>query len=403
MPRIPKVTLFSCHASHAKDAKETSRLFRNLLRHVKQARPTATPPQADQIVVEILNRTFLINLTPAGELQYDDPNVQRIEEITQKRIFWTFAFDPPHTQRTVKTRNLNGNLLELQHAITYAVLHTLEEFSSQGLVVLYTTAPEPAPPVPADAIYSLIEIPNPNIHPSNVWDARTVLYQQFGGDVAAFINFLVSFNRHTRFYLSVAPDALSNADTFSLLSNVYRRLQEKLMEIDRTVSSLREHSNELTYFSPNAEEVTRSMVPSLQSNEFPQHPFLQHSVVMTGYGLLCGPDVILKRGHGEIQTYRKIQGYELRFPQISLAQQIYHHFAGWVQNLRLGNLEDGSLPEIASYVGVIHACNRCDTEHSDEEDHGGYCSCFLDIPVLIERKGRTYKEDPSTKRIVSFL
>lgn len=402
MPRIgqrptAKVTLFSCHASHEKDPdKTTSGLFRNLVKKVKQVRED----HVDEIVSEMFNRTILLNLTPAGDLQYDDPTVPTIEEITGLRVFWTFAYDPPYAPNALKTRlqsarnkETTKHLSELQHAITYAILHTMEEYASQGLQVLYTTASDPTPE-PSTPIYSLIELPNPNIYSSTVFDARVVFQQQFHGDLLSFIQYLCSFNNHTRYYIAAKSDT---PDLLQLMTNVYKSLYKKLQEIDHTVVSLREYSNALAYFSPNAKEVARSLIPLLQTIRpnvdlaTIHHPYLEHSVLMTGYALMCGPDMLLEKGHGDIQTYRKVSEYNMRFATASIPTQMFQHFVGWIQNIHWGQ----EFPPIAPYIAVVHACNRCDTEGMD-----GTCACYLDMTPYVQRKGITYRGDPKTQKIV---
>jgi hypothetical protein len=390
MPRThtAKVTLFSCHASHFKDPdKETSKLFRDLVKMVK----TVRSDHVDEIVMEMLNRTTVVNVTPPGELQYDDPNIARMEEITGLRIFWTFAYDPPYVIHTPKTRAQSSVYTtkqevfqQLQEALTYGILHTMEELKDQGLRIIYTTAPSPEPTNPKET-YSLIEIPNPNIYSSNVFDARIVLYEQFGGDVVNFIRYLCSFNTHTRYYISIAKN-IDDATTFAVMRTFYQSMIRKMKEVERTIARLRDYSNELAYFSPNTHEVSRSFMK--QSS----HPFMEHSVTLTGYGLLCGPDMILTKGHGDIQTFRKIQDRELRFHTASLPKQIFQHFSGWLQSIRM---EEGKsmMPPISPFVVIIHACNRCD---SDSES----CACFLDVTPYVQRKGTIYREDPLTHKII---
>lgn len=391
MPKIhpSKVTVFSCHASHNKsDSTDTSKLFRNLVKTMKQVQPLHT----DKIVAEILNRTAVFNLTPAEELQYDDPNISRIEEITNLRIFWTFAYDLPYSLNTSQESN---EIKNIQGTITYAILHTMEQMKNTPIQILYTTAPPPKPT--SDTTYSLIEIPNPLINVKNIFDVREVFITQFGEDIVSFINYLISFNNHTRYYISINK-ATPEDVVLSTMSEFYKLLTQKLNEINKTIGPLRKYSNELVYFSPNSNEVSRSLIPMLNRltldmlksdiRKVINHPFILHSEWQTGYSLLCGPDYILEKTDDDIHYFRIVNMRKMRIgpnSKLSISKQLSEYFTRWVSQIRV-NKEDliYPLPIISPYIVVIHACNRCDSEEES-------CSCFLDIPVNVTRKGVVYR------------
>lgn len=392
-------SFMSCHASHRQASSDsTSKLFRKLVKYVKSERQSFRDEVVDLTVIEMLNRTFVLNLTPPGELQYDEPNVPTIERLTQSRIYWTFSYDTPVRPVTRQTEAEADEVHSIRSRIVEAILTTTLNMSegrqgSNVLRVLFTTAPHPTVNKAAKDVYSLIEFANSHISASNLFDVGTLK-----GDLDAAVKRLTESVDHTRFYIGV-KEGTSTTKANAIMTAFYRTIMRALHEIDDGKGLLRKHSNELAYFSPNALEVARSLLPALNSlhhatsidiNSQINHPYLEHTEVATGYSLMCGPDILLHKRTDEIAYTRVVGTHELRFPPslVSLVDQLKIHFGSWIKNIQVSQSEPQEIkrfPEISTFVLVVHACNECSTK-SDS----GRCECYLNIDPEIVLHGHQY-------------
>lgn len=340
----------------------------------------------------MLNRTFVLNLTPPGELQYDEPNVPTIERLTQSRIYWTFSYDTPVKPVTRQTEAEAKEVHSIRSRIVEAILKTTLNMGDV-LRVLFTAAPHPTVKKAAKNVYSLIEFENSHISASNLFDVGTLK-----GDLDAAVMSIVEMVNHTRFYIGV-KEGTSTTKANAIMTAFYRTIMRALHEVDDGKGLLRKHSNELAYFSPNALEVARSLLPALNSlhhatsidiNSQINHPYLEHTEVATGYSLMCGPDILLHKRNDEIAYTRVVGTRELRFPlsSVSLVDQLKNHFNTWIQNIQVSHSEPQEIkrfPEISTFVLVVHACNECSTK-SDS----GRCECYLNIDPEIVLHGHQY-------------
>ena len=458
MPKA-RSSFMSCHASHAQASSDsTSKLFKKLVDYVKSSRPSLSDDVVDLIAVEILNRTLVLNLTPPGDLQYDEPNVPTIERLTHSRIYWTFAYDTPLKPVTRQTkadadevRNIRSRIVE---AILKTTLNMSETHGTSELRVTFTTAPPPTVRKSVKDVYSLIEFTNAHISASNLFDVASLK-----GDMDAAVHQLTESVDHTRFYIGVKEGTPTNKAN-AIMTAFYKSMIQALHAIDGGKDLLRKHSNELAYFSPNALEVLRSLLPALNSFQHDtsvdiksqvSHPFLEHTEVATGYSLMCGPDIRLHKGKDEIAYTRIVGTHELRFPPslTSLVDQLKIHFGSWIGKIQLtrtktthkDNVKNGksgkrgsvgskgrsgvdnsgrgssgssgksngssgssgsssekqkikSFPAISTFVLVIHACNQCKTK-SDS----GKCECYLNIDPVSVQHGHQYERNFDTDMI----
>lgn len=401
MATTAKVTLLSCHAMHVHGSGETSKLFKKLVKAVERRMPMYHAKEHYQVAVEMLNRSVLVNLTPPGILQYDDPNVFKIEQLTQCRIFWTFAYDTPFQATSPKTRAQQSlfstrqlRVHDIQAHIHNAVLNTFDNMKDTPLQIFYTSA---APPNPKHAeVYSLIEYDNPNISMENIHP----LSDLYGMDIHQLVSKLINENMHTRYYIGVHPNT-PDPIAMQTMKQWFSMISSHLDNIEKSIAPLRQYSNELTYFNPNPNEVLRSLIPMLQnlsvndimnsSNLVDVHPFLLHSQLTSGYQLMCGPDYVLEKLQDDIEYSRTVNGRNLRFGSqtTSLYQQMVRHFNTWMHNLRFDaetNKLMKPLPKIPLFIQVMHACNACRTEDND-----GVCECFMHQEPFIDRGSMRFK------------
>ena len=429
MIRIPKTKtmMFSCHGSHTCNAKDNfegvSNLFKDVKAFVKlsKSKESISDSLANTISTEILNRTVLVNLASPGELQYDEPNIPMIEVMKNVRIFWTFAYDFDLKTTTEDNPNILAiKKLLIEELLKLYISNIQQSNGNLYLTILYTTAPyAPKPPnIDDDDVYSHIEFINPAINSSNVFDFDHFLdrYQSVcdehikklkisgGGkrkdieretECESLFQELLQV-KHTRFYIGIRNNATSsNLDSvYHQLKEFYQKFRIFLSDLYKSETNIRKYSNNLTYFSPNILEVSRSFTSLFQSiqktqeikEKIEKHPYSSQSEIVTGYQLLAGPDYRLSRSDDEIEYKRFVNGKSLRFgttKTVLIINQLKKYF-GKYKDL------EAQLPNIPPYVMILHTCNQC----MNKEDYdSGTCECFFNIEPEVIIGEQTFTSD----------
>jgi hypothetical protein len=400
---MSKVSTFSCHGYHTKNFhKDTTNLYEELVKYIKTVRTGATPDICDIIAAEILNRTVIINLAPSGELLYDDPNLITAETLTNLDIYWTFSYDldiKKYNENTLKSKKKSADyqiIYNIKKKIIEELIAIIEELKSSPLEIIFTTANDSKPSnKKKDDIYSYIELFNKNINKDNIYFLKTLINNSKTENIPIDIDNLIYNVKHTRFWIGVQKNK-AQSEINECLSIFYDKMINILTLINE-ITSLRNYSNNLVYFSPNIEQLSKTFASSLDKinvtllkttnlKQNIKHPFIKHSEIANGYSLMCGVDYKLSRRNDDIVYARYVGNKVLRFEEnydLSILEQLKRHFYVWINKIKIdGTVVSKRLPTTSPYIIVVHACNECLV--SDEYETGT-CECGLNMEPEIYR------------------